>query len=216
VSVQDRYRAYVSDQRRHFDELVTEDWETYLQREVTELWRFEVGLLLRWVRPATILDLGCGCGFHDAEMARPSFVQRIDAVDYSVKSIERAERSFAHPKVRYRVADFLGSELTGAYDLVVSFQVIEHLEAPVDFLRLCGRRCRPGGRVALFTVNPTIARACATASRRSWRTRCTNGNSRRRNWATWRARRGWPPGRFSPMPSAGPGDGIGWDCGRGI
>jgi len=153
MTVQDRYKTYLSDQRRHFDELVTEDWETYLVKEATELWRFEVDLLMRWVRPATILDLGCGCGFHDAEMARRPFVRHIDAIDYSVKSIEKAVSHYADRKINYCAADFSEFQTRTLYDLVVSFQVIEHLESPETFLQTCAERCSAGGHVALFTVN---------------------------------------------------------------
>ena len=153
MAVQDRYKTYLPDQRRYYDELITEDWETYLYRELFSLWRFEVRMLFRWVRPATILNLGCGCGFHDVEMARRPFVKRIDAVDYSSRSIEQADNHYPHPKVHRRVADFYTLEGPDPYDLVVSFQVIEHVEDAERFLDLCRRLCRPEGNVALFTAN---------------------------------------------------------------
>ena len=109
---------------------------------------------MRAVRPATILDLGCGAGFHDFELARRPFVERVDAIDYSPRSIERARECFGHPKVRYTAADFAQPDaVTGTYDLVVSFQVIEHLLDAEGFLRLCRAHCRARGRVAVFTVN---------------------------------------------------------------
>lgn len=154
MSVQDRYPHYLADQREMFDALVTEDWVHLFAPESVTLWRFDVDLLMRMVRPATILDLGCGAGFHDLEMARRPFVRHIDALDYSPRSIERARERFSHEKIRYAVADFADpAAITDTYDLVVAFQVIEHLEDPEAFLRLCRAHCRAGGRVAIFTPN---------------------------------------------------------------
>lgn len=153
MSVQDRYTNYLPDQRQHFDELVTEDWGDYSQKEVVGIWRFETDLLFRFVRPTIILDFGCGCGFHDAEMARRPWIHHIDAIDYSSKSIEKARKHFRDPKIDYHIGDFQSFNPSQLYDLVVSFQVIEHLEEPENFIRLCARCCKPGGQVALFTVN---------------------------------------------------------------
>ena len=153
MTVQDRFKEYLPDQRDYFDFQVTEDWPAFLSREWDQMRRFEVARLMRCVQPATILDVGCGCGFHDAEMARYPFVRRVDAIDYSPKSIEKAEAHYGHPKVRRTVADLVEFEPETPYDLVVSFQVIEHTEDADDFVRQCLRCCRPGGHVAIFTVN---------------------------------------------------------------
>jgi 2-polyprenyl-3-methyl-5-hydroxy-6-metoxy-1,4-benzoquinol methylase len=109
--------------------------------------------LLDLTSPRTILDVGCGCGFHDVAFAQPNFVERVDAIDYSSKSIERAEVSYPHPKVKRWVADLRELPVETQYDLVASFQVIEHLDAPEDYLAMCARVCRPGGAVAIATPN---------------------------------------------------------------
>jgi 2-polyprenyl-3-methyl-5-hydroxy-6-metoxy-1,4-benzoquinol methylase len=152
-SVQSRYSEYVPDQREFFDELITEDWETYKSDEWDYMRRFEVARLLELTSPRTILDVGCGCGFHDVAFAQADSVERVDAIDYSPKSIERAEISYAHPKVKRWVADLRELPQEIQYDLVASFQVIEHLDAPEDYLAMCARVCRPGGVVAIATPN---------------------------------------------------------------
>lgn len=154
MSIQDRFTTYRADQREVFDAMATEDWASFSDPGAVSLWRFEADLLMRMVRPATILDLGCGVGFHDLEMARRPFVRHIEAVDYSARSIARARERFGHEKIRYAVADFAdAAAVEGEYDLVVAFQVIEHLEDPEAFLKICRRHCRRGGRVAILTSN---------------------------------------------------------------
>lgn len=153
MSVQDRRREFERDQRDFFDALITEDWSSYLTPESTALWGYEARLLLQGARPRTILDAGCGCGFHDGEMAKRDFVKRILAVDYSEKSVERARREFGNAKTEFRATDFFSMKTDETFDLVTSFQVIEHLDNPGDFLSRCREFSGAGGRVAVFTVD---------------------------------------------------------------
>jgi len=153
VAVQDRYPEYLSDQRRVFDELITEDWNTYVSAEWDAVRRFEVAQLFARVKPADVLDVGCGCGFHDREMAGYSFVHAVDAIDYSEKSVERANRVYPHGKVARWVADLASDQPRKAYDLVVSFQVFEHLDDPDTYFRFCRAACAKDGYIAILTPN---------------------------------------------------------------
>jgi SAM-dependent methyltransferase len=153
MPVHDRYPHFVKDQRQFFDELVTEDWHTYISPDWDYVRRYEIDRLFRRVRPATILDVGCGCGFHDLKMADYPFVREVVGIDYSSKSIEAAEREYAHPKVNRIACDFMEYPRQRVFDLVVSFQVIEHLENPDAFMAFCRDVCAEGGHVAVFTPN---------------------------------------------------------------
>ena len=153
MSVQDRYQQYLSDQRRVFDELITEDWDTYFSTEWDIVRRFEVAQLFARIRPTRILDVGCGCGFHDQEMANYSFVKTVDAIDYSEKSVQKAEEVYPHEKVTRWVADLGKDRPRNTYDLVVSFQVFEHLDKPDTYFRYCGAACAESGHIAIFTPN---------------------------------------------------------------
>lgn len=153
MPVQSRYPHALKDQRQFFDELITEDWESYKSEAWDISRRSEVARLFRAMRPAQILDIGCGCGFHDSEMAGYEFVQRVDAIDYSVQSIKKADEAYPHPKVFRRVADLATDDPGPVFDLVVSFQVLEHLVDPDVYFEYCVRACRPGGLIAIATPN---------------------------------------------------------------
>ena len=153
MTVQNRFKDYLPDQREYFDLQISEDWEDYASEEWDRVRRFEVARLFAFVRPARILDVGCGCGFHDREMGEVDFVERVDAIDYSAKSVEKAEEHYPHAKVRRWVGDLEELETDAGYDLVTSFQVVEHAPSAEVFLRRCGDLCGPGGHVAVFTVN---------------------------------------------------------------
>lgn len=153
MSVHQRYQELIEDQRQFFDDLITEEWESYHSAAWDFSRRYEVARLFRHLRPAVILDLGCGCGFHDAEMARYDFVTRVDAIDYSSQSVLKAEEAYPSPKVVRRVADLRSDNPESIYDLIVSFQVFEHLRDPGQYFQYCVRACRPGGAIAIVTPN---------------------------------------------------------------
>jgi SAM-dependent methyltransferase len=153
VSVHTRYDTRLVDQRQFFDELITEEWPSYQSEAWDYTRRFEVGRILRRIRPRVVLDIGCGCGFHDVEFAKHAFVERVDAIDYSPKSVEKANDAYPHEKVVRRVGDIASDTVEPVYDLVASFQVIEHLADPHDYFRYAVRACRPGGVLAIVTPN---------------------------------------------------------------
>lgn len=148
----ERYQKFMPDQREFFDALISEDWDTYFSEDWDKLRRYEISKLFEMIQPASILDIGCGCGFHDQEMAHYPFVREVRAIDYSSKSIEAANRQYPHPKVHRTTADL--TDLTeGNYDLVVSWQVFEHLDRPDDYFTSSLRVLKAGGWMAIFTPN---------------------------------------------------------------
>jgi 2-polyprenyl-3-methyl-5-hydroxy-6-metoxy-1,4-benzoquinol methylase len=144
--------GFREDQREFFDRLITDSWAAYKDPLWDRSRRLEIDELFASVAPRRILDVGCGCGFHDVLMAERPGVEVVQGIDYSARSVEAAEREYPHPQVHRRVGD-LFSEPRGDYDLVVSFQVIEHLVDQAGFVEACARQARPGGWVAVGTPN---------------------------------------------------------------
>lgn len=94
-----------------------------------------------------VLDLGCGTGYGTSQLA--DAVPRTFAVDRI--SPDPAAR---HPKVAFIRADAAHLPLeSGAFDLVVSFQVIEHLEDPGPYLDAIACLLQPNGVALLTTPN---------------------------------------------------------------
>ena len=156
MPVQERYPHFLTDQKQFFDELITEDCESYKSNEWDYSRKFEIDTLFRKIKPpasVSVLDIGCGCGFQDKLMANYSFVRKVDAIDYSRKSIEVAESVYPHPKVTRTVAAFEAFKAEHRYDLIVSFQVFEHLYNPEEYLRFCVEHCTVHGYVVISTPN---------------------------------------------------------------
>lgn len=151
-------KGYVEDQRDFFDNLITADWDTYESPLWDHTRRLEIKQIMKRIAtPKQVLDVGCGAGFHDVVYAEYQGVERVVGVDYSEKSIQQANTHYPHPKVERFVADVFDDQWVGQhegqFDLVSSFQVIEHLTNPETFLRQCARLTKDSGYIAVVTPN---------------------------------------------------------------
>jgi 2-polyprenyl-3-methyl-5-hydroxy-6-metoxy-1,4-benzoquinol methylase len=153
VDVHEKYKTYLEDQSRFFDELIEQEGDDYAAPSWDYSRTFEVRRLFQKIRPHSVLDIGCGRGFRDVVIAEQPSVQRVEAIDYSARSIRTAQTRHPDPKVMRHVADFATYHPAQQYDLIVSFQVFEHLNNPDAYFQFCADHCVPDGYVAISTVN---------------------------------------------------------------
>ncbi len=114
------------------------------------------------VSNASVLDFGCGSGYG------PGFLTdkgaRVLGIDISSAAIDYAIK--AHPRASFLVHDLtdsdLSSEVSERFDVIVSFDVIEHVEKWWAFLQNIHTLMKPNGvafvgcpnRIAHFDFNP--------------------------------------------------------------
>jgi SAM-dependent methyltransferase len=97
-----------------------------------------------------VLEAGCGEGYGADLIA--DVANRVIALDYD-------EATVAHVRARYPRVDVRHGNLAalplpdGSVDVVVNFQVIEHLWDQAQFVRECLRVLRPGGTLLMSTPN---------------------------------------------------------------
>jgi 2-polyprenyl-3-methyl-5-hydroxy-6-metoxy-1,4-benzoquinol methylase len=98
-----------------------------------------------------VLDAGCGEGYGAALLAgHATSVVGMDRAE----PVATAQARHRAPNLEYRIADLERLEALGEqFDLVVSFQVIEHLPDPVGFLRGLRACTAPGGELIVTTPN---------------------------------------------------------------
>lgn len=94
-----------------------------------------------------VLDLGSGSGYGTAELVgQPNLLVGLDRV--------RPDRGARALQARFVRGDLNALPLLQeSFDLVVSFQVIEHLEDPSPYLGAMARMLRPNGLAILTTPN---------------------------------------------------------------
>ncbi|MBI3472948.1 MAG: methyltransferase domain-containing protein [Candidatus Solibacter usitatus] len=99
-----------------------------------------------------VLDAGCGVGFGALELARAA--ADVLAVDRAAEAIEYAREHYAQPNLRFEQADCSALPAgDGSIDLVIAFEVLEHLEDWRGFLREARRVLAPGGQFIVSTPN---------------------------------------------------------------
>jgi SAM-dependent methyltransferase len=98
-----------------------------------------------------VLDAGCGEGYGAALLAETA--AGVVGVDRA-EAVTVAGARHRHERLAYRVADLSRlAELGDRFELTLSFQVIEHLEDPVGFLRGLAAVTVPGGTILVTTPN---------------------------------------------------------------
>jgi len=97
-----------------------------------------------------VLEAGCGEGY-GADLLAGS-ARRVLAVDYDAATV--AHVGSRYPRVAVSQANLTALPLAdAAVDVVVNFQVIEHLWDQPQFITECLRVLRPGGRLLVSTPN---------------------------------------------------------------
>src|SRR6516165_3611980 len=97
-----------------------------------------------------VLEAGCGEGYGADLIA--GVARRVVAVDYDTTAV--AHVATRYPRVEVMQANLAELPLADAsVDVVVNFQVIEHLWDQTQFVRECARVLRPSGLLMVSTPN---------------------------------------------------------------
>lgn len=105
-----------------------------------------------------LLDIGCGGGILSESLAHLG--AQVTGIDVAPKNIRVAE---LHAQGRgldldYRLTSAEALAQAGAqFDAVLNMEVVEHVENLPAFLAACGALVRPGGVMAVATINRTLA-----------------------------------------------------------
>ena len=106
----------------------------------------------RLARGKRVLDAGCGAGYGSAELAQAA--DSVVGVDRAAEAIEFARAGYALPNLRFEQASCEAlPHPGGSFDLVVAFEVIEHLDHWREFLLEARRVLAPAGQLVVSTPN---------------------------------------------------------------
>ena len=106
----------------------------------------------RLARGKRVLDAGCGAGYGSAELAQAA--DSVIGVDRAADAVDFARATYGLPNLRFEQASCEAlPHPSGSFDLVVAFEVIEHLENWREFLLEARRVLAPAGQLIVSTPN---------------------------------------------------------------
>jgi ubiquinone/menaquinone biosynthesis C-methylase UbiE len=114
------------------------------------------------VKGMRVLDGACGTGYGSSQLLAAG-AARVDGVDLSAESVAEATQSYAAPHLAFQEADLCRLEAPDeSYDVVVSFESIEHVDDDAQYVSEMRRVLRRGGTFLCSTPNRTVTNPGAT------------------------------------------------------
>jgi SAM-dependent methyltransferase len=104
----------------------------------------------RYCREKRVLDAGCGVGYGSGYLG--GIASSVTGVDIDGDAVEYASGRYGSERVEFRRMDVADLEFEdAAFDVVVSFETIEHLPDRETYLREVARVLRPDGAYVVST-----------------------------------------------------------------
>ena len=108
----------------------------------------------RYCHGKDVLDVASGLGYGtDYLRARGA---RVVGMEIDEQSVQFSRAQYPRSIFTQGTAGKMPANWSKAYDVIVSFETIEHLERPVDFLQVVCRCLRPGGLFICSTPNKSL------------------------------------------------------------
>lgn len=111
---------------------------------------FRYAFAQHFIRPGDrLLDCACGLGYGSYLMSLNDRLNNITAVDICSESVSYANQVYGHDKLHYETLDIdcYADTQFEPFDLITSFETIEHVKDYHSFFKLCLRSLKPDGRV---------------------------------------------------------------------
>jgi SAM-dependent methyltransferase len=106
----------------------------------------------RLARGKRVLDAGCGSGYGSTELAKTALF--VLGLDQAEDAVEFARENYRLPNLRFARASVSAlPHASASFDLVVAFEVIEHLDRWREFLLEARRILVPAGQLIVSTPN---------------------------------------------------------------
>jgi SAM-dependent methyltransferase len=112
----------------------------------------------QFIRPGDrVLDAACGLGYGTAILNAITLAESVTGIDTSEWAIAYASAHYGRgrPRVSFTVGDVrsIADLPPASLDAIVSFETLEHLDAPDAFLADCRRVLTPAGRIVCSVPN---------------------------------------------------------------
>lgn len=123
----------------------------YMFRRHLQAYRFS----MKFSAKKVILDTGCGEGYGSYLLSEIG--AKVIGIDISKEAVKHAKEKYVRQNLRYQVMDVTSMDFpSNAFDVVVSFQVMEHLYNASKFLNEIKRVLKQNGCAIISTPNKRL------------------------------------------------------------
>lgn len=136
----------------------TMEWDAYYANHITR-YQFAAEILSK-TSVQNILDAACGVGYGSRYLSQELTGVFLTAIDRSLEALSIAKAKFDAPAIRFIEDDchtLIAAGKFGPYDAIVSFETLEHLPKPQDFLKSCFSNLKNGGKIIVSTPNQLVS-----------------------------------------------------------
>ena len=111
---------------------------------------------LPFVRDKAVLDIACGSGYGSQMLRDKGGASSVDGVDISENMIQYARAHFLSDNVIFTASDLIDYSSQKSYDVITSFETIEHIDDYKKGLQKLHSLLIPGGTLLMSTPNRII------------------------------------------------------------
>ena len=144
----------------------TKEWEAFYGNHICR-YHFAANQI-KHLKVGKILDIACGVGYGTHFLA-PYSTEQVIGADISDYAIQEAKKQFPDPKILY-VKDDCENPVNiinyAPFDVIVSFETLEHLKNPTLFLQSCYKLLKTDG---FFIVSSPNASVTSPAGNVTWK-----------------------------------------------
>ncbi|RYG40774.1 MAG: class I SAM-dependent methyltransferase [Chitinophagaceae bacterium] len=134
----------------------TREWQAYYANHI---FRYQFAAeKIRENGCKKVLDAACGVGYGTYHLV-DSGIERAIGVDRNASALAIAEKKYIHQNITFIQDDcetLSNANKAGPYDAVVSFETLEHLKNPGQFLSNCHSVLVPEGTLIVSTPNASV------------------------------------------------------------
>lgn len=111
---------------------------------------------LDYVKNKTVLDIACGTGYGSHILAGKA--RHVTGADISQEALNYAQGHYKADNLKYIQCDACSIPYPdNSFDVVVSFETLEHIEKYQAFISECSRVLKPGGKFIVSTPNSFVS-----------------------------------------------------------
>lgn len=124
-----------------------------------------ISKLFRYEKNNSILELGCNEGLGALFFSQNSGVNKFLGVDFDTAAIDWAKTNIENDNIQFCEDNFLNKNY-GKFDVVISIDVIEHIEDEKSFIETICKNLDKNGVAVIGTPNITMTPYASAASKK--------------------------------------------------